>query len=161
MASAVSADLSSLAADLQYASTMGIQKAAEQLIQQGAQEIQKQAQANAPVKTGRLQRSITIRYTSPLSAIIGPDTPYAVYQEFGTGSRGEFPTTPYVIRPHKAGGVLVFTVGGKKVFARVVNHPGIPARPFMRPAFEQVFGASVVKELADKGALLITKGPNA
>lgn len=34
-------------------------------------------------------------------------------------------TRPHVIKPRKAGGVLVFeTTGGQTVFARRVNHPG-------------------------------------
>ena len=42
--------------------------------------------------------------------------PYVVYLEEGT--------RPHEILPRKVNGVLVFTVDGKKVFAKKVYHPG-------------------------------------
>jgi HK97 gp10 family phage protein len=158
---AASADLAGLAADLSAASGQGMFQTAQQIIRQSAQQIRDEAQANAPVKSGRLKQSITVRYTGPLSATIGPNVPYAPYMEFGTGTRGEFPGPMYEIKPRRPGGVLVFTINGKKVFARKVRHPGIKARPFMRPAFTKVLGADLVKQLADAGVAAIVKGPNA
>jgi HK97 gp10 family phage protein len=160
MVSAASADLASLAEDFAYASHQGMALAAAEVIQQAAQSIQQQAQANAPVKTGRLRDSITIHYTDALTATVGPSAPYGVFQEFGTGSRGEFGGPVYTIRP-KRGGLLVFKVKGKTVYARVVHHPGIPPHPFMRPALVQVLGKELTANLAERGALLITQGRNA
>jgi HK97 gp10 family phage protein len=160
MADAASVDLQSLAADFAYASNQGMAQAATEVIRQAAQSIQQQAQANAPVRTGRLRDSITIHYTDVFRASIGPTVPYGVFQEYGTGSRGEFGGPMYTIRPKRAGGVLVFTVNGKKVVARVVHHPGIPPHPFMRPAVAQVLGQELTASLAERGALLITQGKN-
>lgn len=123
-----------------------------------AQEIQQEAQTLAPIKSGRLRNSISIRYPNPMEAVVGPQVAYGVYQEFGTGERGEFGGSAYTIKPKSPGGLLVFKVGGKTVYARSVRHPGIPAHPYMRPAVEKVLG-DMAGSLADKGALLITKGP--
>jgi HK97 gp10 family phage protein len=158
---AASADLAALAADLSAASGQPMMTTASQIIQQAAQRVQAEAQTRAPVKTGRLKSSIAIRYIGPLTAIVGPNVDYAAYQEFGTGTRGEFPGPIYEIKPKKPGGVLVFKVGGKTVWARKVRHPGIKARPYMRPAFETVLGTDLLKRLADAGQAAILKGPNA
>ena len=90
MTNAASADLSALAQDLSVISQTSAAAAAQQVIQQAAQRVQAEAQSLAPVKTGALRDSISIKYPSPTSAIIGPQVSYGVYQEFGTGSRGEF-----------------------------------------------------------------------
>ena len=157
---AASADLYSLAQDLTTASGGNIEQTASELISQTAQKIALVAQAKAPVKTGELRSSIKVHYISPLKASVGPDVSYGAYQEFGTGSRGEFGGAIYEIKPKKPGGVLVFKVNGKTVFARSVKHPGIKAHPYMRPAFEEVMGETA-KLLADKGQAQITRGPNA
>jgi hypothetical protein len=56
--------------------------------------------------------------------------PQADYTEKGT--------RPHVIRPRKVGGVLVFFLpqAGRTVFARSVNHPGNPARPWFAPTLK-------------------------
>ena len=51
--------------------------------------------------------------------------PYGKYLEFGTG--------PRTIRAKKA---KILTVG-KTFFGRVVKHPGIAPRPFLRPALKK------------------------
>jgi len=160
MANAATADLVSLAADLSAASGDSLMISAEKIIKDAAQKIQATAQANAPFKSGKLRASIRIRYVGPLTAIIGPSVDYGVYQEFGTGTRGEFPTGVYEIRPRNAK-VLSWTSNGKRRFAKVVHHPGIKPHPFMRPAFEQVLGDDVVSALADAGLAAITRGPGA
>ena len=55
--------------------------------------------------------------------------PYATFVHNGT--------KPHPIYPKKAGGVLVFQIGGKTVFARKVNHPGTKAQPFYQAAIDQ------------------------
>jgi HK97 gp10 family phage protein len=160
MANAASADLTALARDLNDASGVGIMAAAQQVIKDTAVKVQSLSQSMAPVKSGRLRNSISIKYPDPLSASIGPQVEYGVYQEFGTGSRGEFGGQPYEIKPKTQGSLLVFKVNGKTVYARRVMHPGIKAHPFMRPALTQALGA-MAESMAEKGALLITKGKNA
>ena len=83
-------------------------------------------EVRVPVDTGELRRSLAIRVEGD-KVIIGPNVPYAPYVEFGT--------RPHEIRPKSPGGTLAFTVNGKPVFAKVVNHPGTKAQPFVRPAF--------------------------
>lgn len=60
------------------------------------------------------------------------------YNEFGTSTRSEFPTAAYVIVPvkKKALSNRNSMQVGRSPFGPVkkVIHPGIPARPFMRPA---------------------------
>lgn len=160
MNNAASADLTSLASDFAYASNQGMFKAAQQIVQSTAVSVQSEAQTRAPVKSGALRDSIIIKYLSALSAIIGPQVNYGVYQEFGTGTRGEFPTSSYTIKP-KQGKYLSFTVNGKRVVTRSVTHPGIKARPYMRPALTETLGDEMTQKLTEKGTLLITKGKNA
>lgn len=161
MADAASADLTALAQDLARASGNSIVTAAQQVIQQSALEVQAAAQAAAPVKTGALRDSITVSYPDPLTAVIGPKVDYGVYQEFGTGSRGEFGGSPYEIRPRRPGGVLVWKGKNGMVFARKVTHPGVRGKAYMRKGLTRAFGDKLVKSLLDAGSLIITKGPNA
>lgn len=46
-------------------------------------------------------------------------------------------TRKHLIRPRKKGGVLVFTTHGKKVFTRLVKHPGTKPNPFMARALRE------------------------
>lgn len=48
-------------------------------------------------------------------------------------------TRPHVIRPRRAK-VLAFTVGGRRVFARLVNHPGTRAYRVLERALQRVIG---------------------
>jgi phage gpG-like protein len=159
MANAASADLTSLAKDL-VAAGMSINTAAQKVIQDMALRVQSESQSRAPVKSGRLRNSISVRYSDPLSAIIGPQVEYGVYQEFGTGTRGEFPGAPITITP-KNGKYLVFKVGNRKVYARKVVNPGVKARHYMRDGFEAALGQELTAQLLAAGAAQITRGPNA
>lgn len=46
-------------------------------------------------------------------------------------------TKKHLIRPRKKGGVLVFTTHGKKVFTRLVKHPGTKPNNFMARALRE------------------------
>ena len=156
---AASADIRALAQRLSQASNTGIERAAAEVVQMYAEKVKNIAQSKAPVKNGTLKFSIVITYINSLTAEISPTVPYGKYQEFGTGIRGEFPSGMYQIKP-KSGKYLMFKVNGQWVRTKVVNHPGIPARPFMRPAVQEALGG-FSEDLAKAGALQITKGPNA
>lgn len=156
--SAASADLTALASDLRQAGDDAT-KMAHQLLAETAGTVQSLAAAKAPRKKGTLSNSISVRWEGDLTAVIGPTVPYGVFQEFGTGERGEFPGDAYEIRPRKAS-VLRFTVGGRTVYAKVVHHPGVAPHPFMRPAAQEALGP-LAEKLAEQGALSITKGPKA
>jgi len=157
---AASAEIRELARDLSAASGDSIEKSAASILMDGAQRITAEARAMAPVKTGKLQGSIHAKWASPMRVEIGPEVIYGPYQEFGTGSRGEFPGAPYEIKPKKPGGKLVFkTKDGKTIVTRRVMHPGVKAQPYMRPAFEKVL-ETVIDRLTKAGAIKITRGPN-
>lgn len=107
-----------------------------------------------PRKTGYLASKIVIIH-SPGRVQVGPvGVKYSDYVEFGTGIRGEFPTKSYVIKP-KNGQYLTFMVGGKFVRTKQVTHPGIRARPYIRPAARQYFD-KLGPEVADIGAKLVS-----
>jgi hypothetical protein len=86
-----------------------------------------------PVDTGRLRASIQgeARRTWSLRPrfTVGTNVDYAPYVHDGT--------RPHVIRPRNAS-VLRFQVDGRTVYARVVNHPGTRARPFLDRALREV-----------------------
>jgi HK97 gp10 family phage protein len=90
--------------------------------------------SRAPVKTGRLRRSIfeevTINEAQALGRVyVSPDTAYAKFVEFGT--------QPHDIYPTKAS-VLAFMMGGKQVFAKMVHHPGTKAQMYLHGPFEEL-----------------------
>lgn len=73
--------------------------------------------------TGRLRQSFEILRVTSRQVQIGSRDPRAVWHHEGT--------KPYVITPKRAR-LLSFTgPDGNRVFARRVNHPGLPARPLI------------------------------
>lgn len=93
-------------------------------------------------RTGTLSRSFTSRVTKGEESIVGemgPNTPYALIQEYG-GT-----TSPHVIEAKYkkalafSGGYAKFDFGQTTVFARRVNHPGskIPERSYMRTSLAE------------------------
>jgi len=153
------ADLRRLAADFAQAGNTTIFNAAAEVVRTTAVAVRDEARSRAPVKTGKLRQSIDITMDGPLTASVGPSVPYGSYQEFGTATRGEFPGPMYEIRPVRAS-KLAFKIDGEWVFTTLVKHPGIKARPYMRPAVKAALG-QMAPEMARRGALLVTRGPNA
>ena len=151
-----SLDLTNLIQDLTTISTLPPEKIAENVLTGLGTEIETTAKALAPHKTGALRDSIVAKYDNG-SLTIDAGVAYGMFQEFGTGTRGEYPKGMYQIRP-KNGKFLRFTVGKKTVFAKVVNHPGIPAHPYLRPA-TQIAVNNLGSKLSEQGALMIRKGP--
>lgn len=98
----------------------------ERSLTAAAQPIQSAARQNAPVLTGTLRRSIHTETTEKSAqrvwVQVGTDLEYAAIHEFG----GE-------IRPRRAR-ALVFEINGEVVVTQLVR---IPARPYLRPAFDQ------------------------
>lgn len=66
---------------------------------------------------------------SETSATVESNVAYAPYVHDGT--------RPHRIRPRNRQ-ALRFNVGGQVVFAKVVNHPGTRARPFLVRALREV-----------------------
>lgn len=145
-------DLTELAKDLTQAAE-NVEQATQELLEAAGDEIIAEAQSTVVVKTGKLKNSIT-KTSLPLKVVVGPSAVYGPYIEYGTGSRGEFPGSMYEILPKK-GSVLVFQVGGKTVYARSVKHPGIKAKPYMRPA-AQKWVDDLPRDMARVGVMLIS-----
>lgn len=110
-------------------------------VQDLAKAVKDGAVARAPVKTGQLRRSIQYRIVNKegeVKAIVAPRSGRKVAKG-KTGFYGhiiEGGAKPHEVRP-KRGKRLAFDLPGVgAVFARAVNHPGITAEPFMRPAYE-------------------------
>lgn len=91
-------------------------------------------------------------------------TPYGAYVEYGTKAHKIYPKASHGLMgpvregqtrratgkgPHEhivgRGVMLRFRVGGSIVFARMVNHPGTAAMPFMYPASEYA-GLVLIRE---------------
>jgi hypothetical protein len=153
---AATADLNQLAQNLAAASGVSFEPVAAQLVREVSEDVASDARQRAPRKTGALAGSITVVFTSPLTAIVGPTKKYGVFQEFGTGSRGEMGGSAYVIRPVRAT-KLRFQVNGKWVYAREVHHPGIPPHPYMRPAAQAQVG-KLAGDMGVAGVRLIVTG---
>lgn len=150
-------DISDLAKDLQAISSLSTGQITENIFRDYGAKIEALAKEKAPHKTGALRSSIT-HQASQNTLEISANTAYAMYQEFGTASRGEFGGSPYTITPKK-GKYLIFYVNGKKVVTKKVTHPGIPAHPYLRPAVQEGFG-ELYEKLAERGQAMILKGPH-
>jgi len=87
----------------------------------------------APVKTGRLRGSIK----SKRSGFFSLRPKVTVYSNVAYAGFVNDGTRPHTIRPRRAK-ALRFRVGGRIVYARVVNHPGTKARPFLDRALEEI-----------------------
>lgn len=87
-----------------------------------------------PVDTGRLRASGSMRIAERGSAVVGQveyTANYAAAVHNGT--------RPHVIVPRR-GRYLRFQVGDRTVYARRVQHPGTPARPYLATALVEVAG---------------------
>lgn len=132
---AANLDLSMLARDLIQAGSDAPRKT-DQLLETTGAAILADMQAGTPVRTGRLRASEAMT-SSPGRVVIGPvDVDYASFVEFGTGTRGEFPTSGWTIRA-TPGKTLAFVIDGKTVFARSVQMPGARPHPYVRPAAQK------------------------
>ena len=96
----------------------------------GAAPVMNAAKANAPYLTGTLRRSIHILAQSPREVAVGTNLIYARITEYGG-----------TVAPVNAQYLRFETLGGDVVFTRGPVH--LPARPFMRPAFESERGAAL------------------
>lgn len=97
-----------------------------------AEQVKVRAQQRVGKDSHKLEHSIVKRVaTGPegVVVLVGSDLPYAILHHKGT--------RPHVIVA-KAGGVLVFEVGGKKVFTRRVRHPGTKPNRFLTDAARDV-----------------------
>lgn len=126
MTTVASADITRLAEALRK-SGKEADATTQSVLIEAANYILTEMEVRVPVASGRMKASLGIKVELD-RVIIGPDVPYAGFVEFGT--------KPHDIRPKSPNGVLVFTVNGQRVFARVVHHPGTKAQPFVEEAFQ-------------------------
>jgi len=92
------------------------------------------------VKSGLLRASIASQVEVDGDIVrarvfVGPGVKYAAIQEFGGR------TAAHEIVPDKAR-ALSFVVGGARIFARIVHHPGstLPARSYLRSSLADMAG---------------------
>lgn len=126
MTSIGSADIYALSAALQE-SAGGAEVNTQNVLLHSANYLKSDMEARVPVRTGRLRQSIQVRVHGH-QIVVGPDTEYAAFVEFGT--------KPHVIRAKPGKKALAFKVAGQTVIVKSVNHPGTKPNPFVRPAFE-------------------------
>ena len=106
-------------------------------LKSGAMFIEYRAKQIVPVRTGNLKGSITMgELKEPKKGyMIGPDMPYDVYVEFGTGTRGE--------------GAAIFGKEWKTKIKGMVSHPYMrPALAEARPRIAQELQVGVRKALS-------------
>jgi HK97 gp10 family phage protein len=128
----------------------------EEVVRLSSRKIRRSARARAPVRSGKLRRSIGTRFSKDgLSAEI------AAWWRGRGGKRVhplshiiEFGTAPHKIKPEKRKalafhGNATGEMGPQQATIRtVVNHPGTPAKPFLFPAFEE-HRAGYVRDLRE------------
>lgn len=89
--------------------------------------------------SGTLYRSIRIqdtrKFPSRVEVDVGTALEYAKFLEYGTGIHGP-KNKAYIIRPRKKR-MLAWKQGGNVIMAKKVIHPGMPPRPFLRPALDE------------------------
>jgi hypothetical protein len=112
-----------------------------------------EAKSLVPRKTGHTARTI---------APGGIGDRYAIVQAAGAAPFLEFGTRPHVIRPRKAGSLSwpadgsgrrlsgrARTNSGRRIFARVVHHPGTKAQPFLLPGAIAAVRSVGIKSVVD------------
>lgn len=98
-------------------------------IKYAADKLEIEMKAKAPIASGRLQNSIRQGKLSN-GRWVGPNTPYDIYVEFGTGMHSPFGA--HMIYP-KHGRFMVWTnKSGQLIFATKTR--GMRAQPYVRPA---------------------------
>lgn len=108
-----------------------------------AREIAAEAKNNAPVSSGGLSQSISVRKSSNNGAIVEVGAPYAGYVHEGTGP-GHRPNArrPYYPKLRRSG--LIAWSENKRLNAYQVAHGislhGTPANPFLEESIVKILG---------------------
>lgn len=153
-------DVTQLAQDLSQTGG-SVRHNTQMLVASSLAQIELLATAYAPRRTGRMAGGINTEILNDgMSGKVSVPATYATFVEFGTGTRGEFPGQPIIIRPRRGQYLRFTTKDGRTIYTKRVVNPGMAPRPFLRPAFERVM-APLVAGIADTAALSIVKGPKA
>lgn len=113
-----------LVADARDAGARGADKLLRAALTNSASRVQSEQRQLAPHRTGTLQRSILVQIKFPKAEVTAQEK-YAVFIEEGTG--------PFTIKPKTK--KALFWPGAKHP-VRMVRHPGIKAKPFFKPGYE-------------------------
>ncbi len=108
---------------------LDVRQVVEAAAQAGAQVIADAANGLAPAPRVLVEADAKARKPGRVTMSVGPDKEKWYWMFLETGAT-EHPITP---RRKKA---LAFDVDGERVMAWAVKHPGMAARPFLRPAFD-------------------------
>jgi HK97 gp10 family phage protein len=87
------------------------------------------ADANGRAPSPVIETRITERRQTSVTAQVKPDRKHWYYRFVETGAQA------HEITPSSAA-LLQFDVNGRTIKAARVRHPGMPARPFLRPAYD-------------------------
>lgn len=113
-----------------------VRSVAVRAAQAGGGVIRSAADARAPSPGSVDTRTVVLSREGQVRVDIGPDKEHWYHMFFETG------VAAHEIRP-KTARRLRFEVGGTEVFARIVRHPGMPAKPYLRPALDENAGRAV------------------
>jgi HK97 gp10 family phage protein len=113
-----------------------IRSVAVRAAQAGAGVIRAAADAGAPSPGSVDTRTVVLSRKGQVRVDIGSDKKHWYHRFFELGA------DPHEIKP-KLAKRLRFEVGDTVVFARAVQHPGMAARPFLRPAMDERQGQAV------------------
>ncbi len=108
---------------------VGVNRLLVRAAQAGGGVIRKDANRRAPGP--HVETEISSPRMDRVRVDVGPDRDHWYYGIFETGA------TPHTIRPKTRKMLRFQGEGGDEVFARAVQHPGMPARPFLRPALDE------------------------
>jgi HK97 gp10 family phage protein len=100
----------------------------------GAKVIMREAKQNTPVMFGDLKDSL--RVSTRLRGMKATADVKAGNTDAWYGHFIEFGTAAHTIKPKNRGNLKFRGANGQAVYSNGVNHPGIKAKPFMRPALD-------------------------
>jgi hypothetical protein len=109
--------------------------------------------ANVRSRTGRTRQSFRQSESVKPGEIVG-----RVRSTYFVSRLLEIGAQPHEIKPRRGGRFLVFTVGGRTVFARAVHHPGLRGRHFFGAATQAMVPA-VEAELSAAARKAIDEAP--
>lgn len=116
-------------------------------------EVEGEAKTLVPHKTSNLSRSITHDGDMPtMTVMVGTNTEYGPYVEYGTGLFSEFPSAPKTRIVPKTKKALSWLSGGLRITVKSIA--GMTPRPFLRPAFlvkGENFGKNVEYQMKKQG----------
>ncbi len=108
-----------------------VKKSVKGAVRAGAKVIAGAANTNANAISRKPGKKVSVRVRARRGFTVASVYPAKGHAELRLVEYG----TPAGRRVAKKG-KFVFYAGGRRIETRVINHPGTPARPWMRPAFD-------------------------